>query len=163
MSPALSIVDRIAALCAALDRAGLPWALGGALALAASAAVILFRRPLIRLFNADAGVTALGERYLAIVAGGYVLFSTMFVTGGLLRGAGDSLVPMLATLIGLWVVRVPAATLLSRRLGTDGIWLATPIGWAAGTILLAGWYAGGLWKRKALDMGAAATRRLSHG
>lgn len=34
MSPALSIVDRIAALCAALDRAGLPWALGGALALA---------------------------------------------------------------------------------------------------------------------------------
>jgi len=108
-------------------------------------------------------VAALGARYLAIVAGGYVLFSTMFITGGLLRGAGDTLTPMLATLIGLWVVRVPAATLLSRRIGTDGIWLATPVGWAAGMILLLSWYAGGRWRRKALAMGASAARRQSHG
>jgi putative MATE family efflux protein len=138
------------------------WMSGG-LALATSALVILFRAPLIRLFNADAGVAALGARYLALVAGGYVLFSTMFITGGLLRGAGDTLTPMLATLIGLWVVRVPAATLLSRRLGTDGIWLATPVGWAAGMILLLSWYFGGRWRRKALSMSAAAVRRMSHG
>ena len=137
--------------------------MSGALALAASALVILFRAPLIRLFNTDAGVAALGARYLAIVAGGYVLFSTMFITGGLLRGAGDTLTPMLATLVGLWVIRVPAATLLSRRLGTDGVWLATPVGWAAGMLLLLSWYAGGRWKRKALSMGASAARRQSHG
>jgi Na+-driven multidrug efflux pump len=138
------------------------WMSGG-LALATSALVILFRAPLIRLFNADAGVAALGARYLAVVAGGYVLFSTMFITGGMLRGAGDTLTPMLATLVGLWIVRVPAATLLSRRLGTDGVWLATPVGWASGMILLLSWYFGGRWKRKALSMGAAAARRLSHG
>jgi putative MATE family efflux protein len=138
------------------------WMSGG-LALASSATVIVFRTSLIRLFNADAGVAAVGARYLAVVAGGYVLFSTMFITGGLLRGAGDTLTPMLATLLGLWVVRVPAATLLSQRLGTDGIWLATPVGWAAGMILLLSWYAGGRWKRKALAMGASAARRLSHG
>ena len=110
----------------------------GALALATSAAVgWSFRAPLIRLFNADAGVAALGARYLAIVGGAYVLFSAMLITGGLLRGAGDTLTPMLVTLLALWVIRVPAATLLSRRLGTDGIWLATPM------ILLLSWYAGG--------------------
>jgi Na+-driven multidrug efflux pump len=70
---------------------------------------------------------------------------------------------MLVTLIALWVVRVPAATLLSRRLGTDGVWLATPVGWAVGMILILSWYAGGLWKRKALSMGASAARRQSHG
>jgi putative MATE family efflux protein len=133
------------------------------LALAVSAAVVGFRFPLIRLFNADAGVAALGARYLAIVGGAYVLFSTMFVTGGLLRGAGDTLTPMLVTLIALWVVRVPVATLLSRRLGTDGVWLATPVGWAVGMILILSWYAGGLWKRRALSMGASAARRQSHG
>ncbi len=138
------------------------WMSGGT-ALGLSAAVILFRSPLIRLFNADAGVAALGGRYLAIVGGAYVLFSTLFVTGGLLRGAGDTLTPMLVTLIALWVVRVPIATLLSRRLGTDGIWLATPVGWAVGMILLLSWYAGGVWKRKALVMGASAARRQSHG
>jgi Na+-driven multidrug efflux pump len=137
--------------------------MSGALALATSAAVILLRGPLVRLFNTDAGVLALGTRYLAIVAGGYVLFSTIFITGGLLRGAGDTLTPMLVTLIALWVVRVPAATLLSRRLGTDGVWLATPVGWAVGMILILSWYAGGLWRRKALSMGASAARRQSHG
>jgi putative MATE family efflux protein len=137
--------------------------MSGALALAISAAVIAFRSPLIRLFNSDAGVAALGARYLLVVGGGYVLFSTMLVTGGLLRGAGDTLTPMLATLLALWVIRVPAATLLSRRLGTDGIWLATPVGWAAGMTLLLSWYAGGRWKRKALAMGAIAARRQSYG
>ena len=33
-TPPLSLIDRIVALCDALDRSGLPWALGGALALA---------------------------------------------------------------------------------------------------------------------------------
>jgi putative MATE family efflux protein len=132
-------------------------------ALAVSAAVVGFRFPLIRLFNSDAGVAALGARYLSIVGGAYVLFSILFITGGLLRGAGDTLTPMLVTLIALWVVRVPAAALLSRRLGTDGVWLATPVGWAVGMILILSWYAGGLWKRKALSMGASAARRQSHG
>jgi Na+-driven multidrug efflux pump len=108
-------------------------------------------------------VAALGTRYLLIVGGAYVLFSTMFITGGLLRGAGDTLTPMLVTLMALWVVRVPAATLLSRRLGTDGIWLATPVGWGVGMTLLLGWYAGGRWKRQALAMGTIAARRQSHG
>jgi putative MATE family efflux protein len=113
--------------------------------------------------NVGAGVAALGTRYLLIVGGAYVLFSTMFITGGLLRGAGDTLTPMLVTLMALWVVRVPAATLLSRRLGTDGIWLATPVGWGVGMTLLLAWYAGGRWKRKALAMGMIAARRQSHG
>ena len=108
-------------------------------------------------------MAALGARYLAIVGGAYVLFSAMLITGGLLRGAGDTLTPMLVTLLALWVMRVPAATLLSRRLGTDGIWLATPVGWAVGMILLLSWYAGGRWKRRALAMGASAARRQSHG
>jgi putative MATE family efflux protein len=137
--------------------------MSGALSLSISALVVVFRAPLIRLFNADAGVAALGTRYLLIVGGGYVLFSTMFTTGGLLRGAGDTLTPMLVTLMALWVVRVPAATLLSRRLATDGIWLATPVGWAVGMILLLAWYAGGRWKRKAQAMGTMAARRQSHG
>jgi putative MATE family efflux protein len=106
-------------------------------------------------------VAALGARYLAIVGGAYVLFSILFITGGLLRGAGDTLTPMLVTLIALWVVRVPVATLLSRRLGTDGVWLATPVGWAVGMILILSWYAGGQWKRKALSMGASAANGIS--
>ena len=92
-------------------------------------------------------------------------FAVPMLIGNLfqLRGAGDTLTPMLVTLIALWVVRVPVATLLSRRLGTDGVWLATPVGWAVGMILILSWYAGGLWKRKTLSMGASAARRQSHG
>ncbi len=57
-----------------------------------------------------------------VVSSFYLLFTTMFACNGVMRGAGDTMIPMLITLLALWVVRIPGAWILSRRFDEIGIW-----------------------------------------
>ncbi|HAM35422.1 MAG TPA: MATE family efflux transporter [Elusimicrobia bacterium] len=123
--------------------------ISGFFSAATTLAVVGFGKPLVALFNADPHVVAIGARYLLIVGGFYVIFSSMFVVSGVLRGAGDTMIPMVITILALWLVRVPIAAWLSGRIGTDGIWWSVPIAWAVGLALSAGYYATGRWKTRA--------------
>jgi len=119
--------------------------------------IISLRGQLIGLFNRDPNVIRIGAQYLIIVSSFYLLFSGMFTINGVLRGAGDTLIPMFITLFGLWVVRIPAAWLLSEWFGEVGIWWAVPLGWGAGTILSFLYYLTGKWKTKAVTIPAPET------
>lgn len=122
--------------------------MSGALAVLTSLMVIVFRVPLMRLFSTDAAVIDIGAEYLVIVSSFYVFFSTMFVIGGVMRGAGDTLIPMFITLFALWAIRIPAAWLLSRYFGMDGIWWSIPVAWFIGMVLSYLYYLKGNWKKK---------------
>ncbi len=111
---------------------------------------ILFSKQLMGIFTTDENVIAIGARYLIIVSSFYVIFSTLFVISSVMRGAGDTLVPMFITLLALWVVRIPAAYFLSRHFGVDGIWWSTPMGWFVGMTFSFIYYKTGRWKRKAV-------------
>lgn len=131
-------------------------AMGGAISVVLTAVLIVFRDGLIGLFSTDPGVLRYGGEYLTIVTSFYVLFTAMFITGGVLRGAGDTMVQMVITLIALWGVRIPVAALLSGTMGTLGIWWSIPAGWSVGFALIFGYYLTGRWKRKVLVRPAAA-------
>ncbi len=107
-----------------------------------------FGRELMRIFTTDPEVIEIGYSYLVIVGSFYVLFSAMFVTHGVLRGAGDTIVPMFITLFSLWVLRVPLSYFLSRTMGTDGIWWGIPIAWAFGFFAAYLYFRTGRWKTK---------------
>jgi putative MATE family efflux protein len=117
-----------------------------------SLATVLFGRPMMRLFTDDPVVIAMGRDYLVIIGAFYILFSTMFVINGLLRGAGDTLVPMFISLFSLWLIRIPVAYVLSRNpeIGVFGIWWSIPIGWFTGMVLNYIYYRMGYWKKKAV-------------
>jgi Na+-driven multidrug efflux pump len=74
----------------------------------------------------------------------------MFVINGVLRGAGDTLVPMFISLFSLWIIRIPMAWLLSHQagMGVVGIWWSIPAGWLSGVILYYSYYRMGRWKKK---------------
>jgi len=122
--------------------------MSGALALLTSLFVIIFREQLMHLFTDDAAVIAIGAEYLVIVSSFYIFFSTMFVIGGVMRGAGDTLIPMFITLFSLWVIRIPSAWILSRYFGVDGIWWSIPLAWFIGMSLSYLYYLKGNWKTK---------------
>lgn len=122
--------------------------MSGALAMVTSLFVIVFRHQLMHLFTDDAAVIAIGAQYLVIVSSFYIFFSTMFVIGGVMRGAGDTLIPMFITLFALWVIRIPAAWILSRYFGVNGIWWSIPIAWFIGMTLSYLYYLKGNWKTK---------------
>ena len=113
-------------------------------------AVFLFGEEIISAFNQDPEVLKHGSNYLVIVSSFYLVFSTMFITHGVLRGAGDTLIPMFITLISLWIVRIPFATYLSSKFGVNGIWWAIPIGWSMGLIGSYIYYKLGRWKKKSI-------------
>ena len=113
-----------------------------------SAITILFREPIFNLFTNDPEVISIGVNYLVIVAGFYIAFSTMFIIGGVMRGAGATLIPMFITLFILWLVRVPFSYFLSQKIGITGIWWGIPIAWILGMTLQYLYYLTGRWKTK---------------
>lgn len=122
--------------------------MSGALALITSLFVIIFRHQLMHLFTEDAAVISIGAEYLVIVSSFYIFFSAMFVIGGVMRGAGDTLIPMFITLFALWAIRIPAAWILSQYFGVDGIWWSIPVAWFIGMSLSYLYYLKGNWKTK---------------
>ncbi len=122
------------------------------ISLSISVVTVFFGRYLMMMFTTDPAVIELGRMYLIIVGAFYVLFSTMFALHGTLRGAGDTFVPMIITLLSLWVIRVPVAYLLSKytSIGLYGVFWSIPIGWLAGVILAYIYYLFGGWKKKAV-------------
>ncbi len=112
--------------------------------------IILLRRPLMKLFTSDDYVIFHGIQYLLIVGTFYTAFNIMFVLSGVLRGAGDTIIPMFITLFSLWIIRIPAAYFLSGRMGVTGIWWAIPTGWIAGMAFSYLYYLRGSWKKKSV-------------
>jgi putative MATE family efflux protein len=121
-----------------------------AFAFTISAIAYFLAGPLMRLFTNDPVVIELGKQYLFIISPFYVVFTAMFTIGGVMRGAGDTIIPMLITFIALWVVRIPLCYYLSQDMGITGIWWGIPMAWFTGALLSFIYYKTGRWKRKAL-------------
>ncbi|MBN2486318.1 MAG: MATE family efflux transporter [Bacteroidales bacterium] len=138
---------------------------------AITALVILLRFPLMRLFSTNQHVINAGAEYLVIVSSAYFIFSIMFSLNGIMRGSGDTLIPMFITLFSLWIIRIPIASLLSGRffayfaekgvqlnlpelfqggLAEWGVWFAVPIAWATGAVFSFLYYKTGRWKKKTI-------------
>lgn len=91
---------------------------------------------LVFLFMEDAQGPALttGVQMLRILSPFYFVISIKLVADGILRGASLMRQFMVSTFTDL-ILRVILAIFLSKELGTIGIWMAWPIGWAIGTSL----------------------------
>jgi len=115
-----------------------------------TASAVLFAEPIIGLFTNDAEVIDIGKHYLYIVSPFYVVFASMFVMMGVLRGAGDTITSMVITIITLWIIRIPASYFLSVEIGSNGIWWGIPVAWVIGIMLSLTYYKTGRWKKKAV-------------
>jgi len=107
-------------------------------------------RYLILMFTKNKVVVELGVQYLKVLGLFYCFFTFMFIANGVIRGAGDTFVAMLITLVGLWFVRIPLANILSKRIGLVGVWYAIGIGFLVGMTLSLSYYFSGRWKNKGI-------------
>ena len=118
------------------------------IAVIVSIMVIIFGNYFMRLFTNDAEVIRIGHEYLVIVGIFYFSFNAMFTFNGVMRGAGDTLVPMFITLFSLWLIRIPAAYFLSKHYAEIGIWWSIPVAWVLGMCGTYIYYKTGNWKKK---------------
>ena len=103
---------------------------------------------MIRMFNSDPEVVRIGSNYLKIVSAFYGVVAWMFITTGVMRGAGDTFVPMIISILSLWLIRVPLAAIFSGFMGESGIWWSIPVAWSVGLILTLIYYRTGRWMSK---------------
>lgn len=107
-------------------RAGwLALGLGTGFMLLAALTLVTWPRPLIELFTHDARVLAVGPSLLCIVAAFEVFDGIQSVSTGALRGLGETRAPMIANLVGYWVLGLPLGLLLcfSLHKGIFGLWV----------------------------------------
>ncbi len=100
---------------------------------------------LMSLFTQSADVILLGVDYFRIVAPFYVMFGVMFVFNAVYRGTGNTVLPMIFTLVSLWIIRFPAMLWLSTEFSlktlsfspirVKGLWWGEPMAWLSGMVM----------------------------
>ncbi len=107
-----------------------------------------FPYALLRAFTSDEAVIDLGTVFLKIVALLQVPLALTMVLAGSLRGAGDTRFIMIATMIGMWAVRVPIAFVAGAwlQLGVFYVWLAMIADWTLRMVLMLWRYRSERWK-----------------
>jgi Na+-driven multidrug efflux pump len=117
----------------------------------ASAVVLVTWAPaLIRVFDANAEVVREGTSYLRVTSFFYVAAAFSIVLGRALQGAGDTMAPMVTTIIGLWGVQVPLAILLAHLVTppTLGIWWSVGVALTVNGLMVTAWFRAGRWAHK---------------
>jgi len=107
----------------------------------ALSAVLFLLAPewLARLYSRDAGVIAVAGSLIPIAGVFQVFDGLQAVSSGILRGVGDTRVPMMVQVLGFWLIGMPVSLWLAFRMdsGPTGLWWGLVAGLAAvGTFLL---------------------------
>jgi Na+-driven multidrug efflux pump len=115
-----------------------------------SAVLLIWSKNVISLFSTDSAFVELGSTFLRIAVTGYLGTSLVYAMQNCISGSGDTLPPMLITLVMLWLVQIPLAFLLSRftGLGIYGVRWAIAISVTLGAIAYIAYFWGGRWKNK---------------
>jgi MATE family multidrug resistance protein len=95
---------------------------------------------LASVYSADPAVVALAAALIPVAGVFQVFDGTQVVASGVLRGTGDTAVPLAINLLGFWIVGLPVSLVLGFRtaLGPVGLWWGLVAGLAAvGLLLLA--------------------------
>ena len=81
--------------------------------------------PLIRLYTSDPRVLMVGPSLLWVAAAFQIFDGIQTVSTGALRGLGETRVPMIANLIGYWILGLPLGLTLCfvLRWGIYGMWI----------------------------------------
>ncbi|MCL2362360.1 MAG: MATE family efflux transporter [Defluviitaleaceae bacterium] len=113
--------------------------------------ILSFGHNIAGLFTQTEEVLYTAVRFLRILAVGYLAFSINMVLWGTIRGAGDAITPMYASLLNTALVRVPLAYLLVYLMGRpEALIYSLLISWVSisGMSVIA--YKIGRWKTKGL-------------
>ena len=100
----------------------------------------MFGTNIIAAFSSDPNIINIGKQYLLIIGMTFWIFSIMMVFTGVIRGLGNTFVPMIITLLSLWIIKIPTAHYLSLSLHEVGVWISEPISWVVGAIMSSVYY-----------------------
>ena len=114
------------------------------------AALALGARPIAAIFTADPELTELVVTILWILGAAHPFMAIEFALGGALRGAGDTLFPMITVFSGLVVVRLGLAFALVELADApiEAVWGVLIVDYVVKSIMFVARFRAGGWKRR---------------
>jgi Na+-driven multidrug efflux pump len=113
--------------------------------------ILIFGRFVAGWFTDTQEALDLTIRMLRILAFGYITFSASNVLWGLIRGAGDAISPLWASVINSVIIRLPTAYLFVHLMGRpDALMYSLVTSWTAGLIFSIIIFKIGKWRTKGL-------------
>ncbi|MGQ3686225.1 MAG: MATE family efflux transporter [Candidatus Loosdrechtia sp.] len=110
---------------------------------------LVFPEQIAMIFNPEPNVLLLASVCIMVAAMEQPALAIYMVFAGGLRGAGDTLSPMIVTIAGTFIFLAPMAYLFGITLGWGlaGVWLAAAIDWIGRAIAIYILFRRGRWKR----------------
>ena len=104
----------------------------------------------IRLFNSEPALVEIGATFLRIEIVAFLVFGFVMILSNCLNGVGDTVIPMLTTLISMWGVQVPLAYFLTRftPLSVYGVRWGLVSAMVMRAVIYSTYFKSGRWKRK---------------
>jgi Na+-driven multidrug efflux pump len=127
--------------------------MGNGIMVALGALFLAFGAGIVRLFGLQDPELVRGAVSLIRVSSLELIgLCSVMILGGCLRGAGDTRTPMIVTLAGTLLFRVPVTYLFALVLngGLRGTWLATSVDWSMRALIMWVLYLRGKWKTVAV-------------
>lgn len=114
--------------------------IGAATALIMSGIMVLAGWDIVGLFikeheNGADEMIRVGYHYLCVLALGFPLLYWLYVLRSCIQGMGDSVIPMLSSLVQVFM-RVMCAVVLTRMVGKEGIFWGEVLAWTGADLLL---------------------------
>jgi putative MATE family efflux protein len=115
-----------------------------------SAVLLMWSEKIIGLFNNEPDLVRLGSIFLRIATAGYTGMSIVYLMQNCISCSGDTMPPMIISMVTLWIVQLPLAFFLSRftSLGMYGVRLAIVTGFIMSAIAYITYFWRGRWKSK---------------
>ncbi|MGA8849269.1 MAG: MATE family efflux transporter [Dehalococcoidia bacterium] len=118
--------------------------------LAIAIVILIWPEKVVRLFGTEPGLVDIGSKFLRIATVGFVMMGPAAVLTSCLNGVGDTMIPLLASLVTMWGLQLPLAAFLPRvaNLGVYGVRWAMVIALAMRAFTYIFYFRLGRWKRK---------------
>lgn len=130
-------------------RVGIGMAMG--MTILISAVILLIRNPALGLFTSDANVVNYGSRMIVYMVTFYFAYVPIEILSGAVKGAGDSFIPMIITLLGICVLRFSwVLILLPAHHDLFTLMVSYPISWFVTSIIFIIYYLKGGWMQRCI-------------
>jgi Na+-driven multidrug efflux pump len=118
--------------------------------IACSLVLLVWSSQVVSIFNSEPGLLEIAVTYVRIAVAGYVLMGFTSTLMSVLSGAGDTIPPMIFSLITAWGVQLPLAFFLPKvgDLGVYGVRWAISSGFIVGSVAYLAYFRTGRWKRR---------------
>jgi putative MATE family efflux protein len=117
-----------------------------------SSVLLIFGKQILMLFTDNVPTIEAGYRMMRTVVPFYLLMATIQTLGGVMRGAGATVIPMINAIVMNIVARIPLVILLNNLMhNADAVYWSQVGGWAIGGIHMFISYNQGKWKQKAFE------------